>query len=69
MDTMENQKKDTIKQLLRRISKYVYHYKQGDVYKTYELEGDQYKDFDDLKRRATGEEWMQVDDATDLPFD
>lgn len=69
MVSMENQKKDTIKQLLRRISKYVYHYKQGDVYKTYELVGDQYKDFDDLKRRATGEEWMQVDDATDLPFD
>ena len=29
----ENQGKDTIKQLLRRITKYVYHYKVGDEYK------------------------------------
>lgn len=64
----ENQGKDTIKQLLRRITKYVYHYKVGDEYKAYELAGDQYIDFDDLKRRATGTEFMQIDDE-DIPFD
>ena len=54
MVRIENQKKYSIKQLLRRISKYVYHYKQGNVYKIFEFESNQYKDFDDLKRRTTG---------------
>ena len=39
-----------------------------DRYKAYELAGDQYIDFDDLKRRATGTEFMQIDDE-DIPFD
>ncbi len=67
MVNRDNHKKDTIKQLLRRITKYVYHYKQGGEYRTFELAGDQYIDFADLKRRATGEEWMQADDQ-DLSY-
>lgn len=63
----ERQDKDTIKQLLRRITKYVYHYKQGEQYKIFELDGEQYEGFDDLKRHAPSEEWMEVDD-NDLPF-
>lgn len=67
MVSRENQKKDTIKQLLRRISKYVYHYRIGDQYKSFELMGKQYLNLDDLKKQATGEEWMPVCDAN-IPF-
>ncbi len=67
MVNRENQKKDSIKQLLRRITKYVYHYKQGEEYRTYELPGDQYKDYEDLKKRATGEEWIKADQK-EIPF-
>ena len=68
MVSRDNQSKDTIKQLLRRITLYVYHYKIGDEYKTFELTGDQYVNFDDLKRRATGTEFVQISDQ-DNPFD
>lgn len=68
MVSRENQNKDTIKQLLRRITKYVYHYKVNGEYKTFELSGDQYSDFDDLKKRATGTEFVQIQDE-DIPFD
>lgn len=35
MVSRENQVKDTIKQLLRRITAYIYHYKVGDEYKSF----------------------------------
>ena len=69
MVSMENRGKDTIKQLLRRITSYIYHYKVGDEYKTFELAGNEYIDFSDLKRRATGNEFMQISDNEELPFD
>ena len=68
MVSRENQKKDTIKQLLCRITKYVYHYKQGEEHRFFVLAGEWYIDFDQLKEYAIGEEWMQVDDER-LPFD
>ena len=68
MVARENQGKDTIKQLLRRITSYVYHYKIGDEYKTYELAGSEYTNFDDLKRRATGNEFMKISDDEDIPL-
>jgi hypothetical protein len=33
------------------------------------LAGNEYIDFDDLKRRATGNEFMQISDNEELPFD
>lgn len=48
----ENQDLDTVKQLLRRISEVVYHYKQDGEYKTYSVAGDSYKDYDRLKSDA-----------------
>jgi len=51
-----DQRIDPIEQLKRRITSIVYHYKQGDKYKTYELPMTEYIDLNDLCRRATGEE-------------
>ena len=48
----ENKKKDSIDQLLRRISVYVYHYKENGEYKTFQLPGEDYIGYDDLKHRA-----------------
>lgn len=48
----ENRKTDNIEQLLRRISVYVYHYKENGEYKTYELPGGEYINYDDLKHKA-----------------
>ena len=70
MVSSENRNKDTIKQLLRRITSYVYHYKVGDDYRTFELAGNEYIDFDDLKRRANGnDEFKQISNGKELPFD
>ena len=39
-------------QLIRRINKIVYHYKEGNEYKTYEIESNDYIDYEDLKSRV-----------------
>ncbi|MCF8020270.1 MAG: hypothetical protein K9L62_12845 [Vallitaleaceae bacterium] len=44
----ENRTTDPIKQLMRRIDEVVYHYKIGEEYKTYTMNGKMYKDYDDL---------------------
>lgn len=44
----ELQKQDTVEQLLRRISLFVYHYKEYDEYKTVEITNDKYKGYADL---------------------
>lgn len=64
----ENRAKDTIKQLLRRITKYVYHYQENGEYKTFELSGNQYKDYDDLKRQVGGKDFVVADDES-VPFE
>ena len=48
----ENHQKDTIQQLLRRITTYVYHHKTVEGYKTYELSGDKYINLENLKKQA-----------------
>lgn len=53
----ENRKTDNIEQLLRRISLYVYHYKKNNEYKTFELSGEQYNGYEDLKQKALGRNW------------
>ena len=40
----------------------MYHYKQGDKYKTYELPMTEYIDLNDLRERATGDAWLPVSD-------
>ena len=64
----DNQEKDPISQLLRRINKYIYHYKNGDEYKTYELPSEQYKGYEELKKLARGNEWSDIN-YNDIPFE
>lgn len=45
--------KDPIKQLLRRITKYVYHYKLDNEYRTFELDGKLYTNYSELKKLVT----------------
>lgn len=47
----EHKEYDTIKQLLRRITKIIYHYKEDDIYKVYEESTDTYTDYDGMRRR------------------
>ena len=56
----ENTKDDPISQLKRRIDTMVYHYKRDGEYYTYELPMDKYISMDDLKFKATGEEWEEA---------
>lgn len=45
---------DSYEQLIRRISKIVYHYKEDGEYKTYEIDAREYIDYEDLRNRAAG---------------
>lgn len=68
MVARDRQATDTIKQLLRRINLYVYHYTEKGEYKTFELEGALYKNYNDLVELATGTDgFVDVDNAT-TPF-
>lgn len=53
---------DPMEQLKRRIHKVVYHWKDGDEYKTYEMPMSEYRSLDDLRRKATGEDFLSVTD-------
>lgn len=48
----ENRSVDTIDQLKRRITMVVYHYRENGEYKTFELSGENYTNYDDLRRLA-----------------
>lgn len=50
----DNRLLDSVKQLLRRINKIVYHYKDGTEYKVFEQQTADYKNYDDLKYLAEG---------------
>lgn len=63
--------KDPITQLLRRITTIVYHYKDdAGNYCTYEMAGSEYRNYEDLVRRATGSDgFTPLDADSDMPFD
>jgi hypothetical protein len=68
----ENRERDRISQLIRRLSKIVYHYKQGDDYMTYEMDADVYINYDDLIAQAVGQDGfipMESEPKVPLPFD
>lgn len=70
----EHRDTDSYKQLIRRISKIVFHYIEDGQYKTYAVDGRDYKNYEDLKNRAFGsylEDGFQKlsDMETDCPFD
>ncbi len=52
MVASENRDIDSYEQLLRRINKIVYHYKDGDEYKTYSIDSKDYTNYEDLRNRA-----------------
>ena len=54
---------DSVAQLKRRISKIVYHWKQDEEYKEFELDMKEYVNYEDLKKKAVGVEefeWVEV---------
>ena len=48
----ENRETDSYKQLLRRITYIVYHYIENDEFKTFTIPAKEYKDYEDLKKKA-----------------
>lgn len=68
MVDVHNRSKDSLYQLTRRITKYVYHWKADDEeYHSYELPASEYISYDDIKRRAEGTEFNKPTEST--PFD
>ena len=59
---------DSLNQLLRRITTIVYHYKKDNEYCTFELPGDQYRNYDDLKQKALGDRDGFLPADQRLPF-
>lgn len=62
---------DSVEQLKRRISKIIYHYKDGDVFKEYEMKMKDYVDYCDLKQKAVGNDGfipLTASETDVLPF-
>lgn len=59
---------DSLNQLLRRITTIVFHYKKENKYFTFELPGDQYRNYDDLKQKALGDRDGFLPAEESLPF-
>ena len=66
-DTRSN---DTLNQLMRRITKIIYHYIKDGEYKSYSMSSSDYIDYDDLKRRALSDKdgFEPVTDNSKIPF-
>ena len=67
----DKKSRDKITQLLRRLDLVVYHYKENGEYKTYTIPASEYKTYEDLKMRATGnaDGFVSVEGAEEIPFD
>lgn len=67
----EKQEKDTIKQLLRRIHEYTYHYVGNGEYKEFTIPARKYNGYDDLKQRALGDKsgFIAVGETEVIPFE
>lgn len=64
----ENQNRDKIQQLLRRLSHIVYHYKEDGAYKSFTLDANLYNDYESLKQMAKhGQDSFQPFDG-ETPF-
>jgi len=68
MVDISNRSQDSLYQLTRRITKYVYHWKTEDgEYHSYEISANAYISYDDLKRKAEGTDFDKATEPT--PFD
>lgn len=71
MVASDNRNLDSYTQLLRRISRVVYHYIEDGEYKTYSVEGKDYTNYEDLRNKALGKDGFQPmteAEIKDLPF-
>jgi hypothetical protein len=61
---------DTLKQLLRRINRIVYHWKDKTGYHKYEMPMDEYIDYDNLRQRSLKEcsDFISVPEQLEIPF-
>lgn len=60
--------RDKVEQLIRRINTFVYHYKDNDEYKTFEIPSSEYKDYESLRYRAMPQDFMSCSADRDNPF-
>lgn len=73
----EHRDTDSYKQLIRRISKIVFHYIEDGQYKTYAIDSKDYINYEDLQKKALSkpdgffpvEEPSPFDNDNDMPFD
>lgn len=68
MNEISDKKTDSIRQLLRRITTIIYHYKDGEKYCTYEMPGNEYVGYDDLKQKAQGKQKDGFVPCKESPF-
>jgi len=62
--------RDNIAQLMRRIDVVVYHYKEENEYKSFELPAEKYKNYEELRTMSGESGFVQIDKAEQLeiPF-
>ena len=60
MVSKETQDKDTIKQLIRRITGFIYHYVDNGEFKTFEISGSDYTNFEDIKKILESKNIKQI---------
>lgn len=68
----EKRKRDKIDQLLRRLDEIWYQYKENGEYKTFKISAKEYRDYDDLKSKASKgskDGFILVDENESIPFD
>lgn len=66
MVNKDDEVKDPVKQLLRRINTIIYHYKQNNEYKTYSVPANEYMDYSQLKEQVHFSDFVRTDFS---PFD
>lgn len=64
MVDISNQGIDTVQQLLRRLTAVIYHYKEKDEYKTYEVSGADYVSYSQMIVQLFNETQAQKDDSS-----
>lgn len=73
MVEQQNQKVDSLYQLMRRITKIIYHYKDEQGFHTFEMPPDEFTTYIDLKEKAQPENKdfvsLKQDDYDNLPFE
>lgn len=63
-----NKKVDSVKQLLRRITEVIYHYKDRDGYHEFHCPAEKYKDYENLISAAITPDWITETEQIKIPF-